>query len=69
MTADGFTEAIHTHFYTTGNALIALKKKGLVIKNDRVYVITEKGRQVLPVLKQIVELDNEIDKLLSTIDV
>ncbi len=69
MSIDELSEKISTHFYTTRNALIALSRKGLVEKDYREYKITEKGRQALPVLRKVVELYDQIDQLLSTIDV
>lgn len=69
MPAGELSRALNTHFYTTRNALTALSKKGLVERSYREYKITEKGRQALPILKKVVELYDEIDQLLSTIDV
>jgi predicted transcriptional regulator len=69
MPAGELSRKIGTHFYTTRNALTALLKKGLVERDYHEYKITEKGRQTLPVLKKVIELYDEIDQLLSTIDV
>jgi len=69
MPAGELSRLLNTHFYTARNALTALSKKGLVTREYREYTITEKGRQVLPVLKKVIELYDEMDRLLSTIDV
>ncbi len=69
MPAVELSKKINTHFYTTRNTLTALLKKGLITREYREYKITEKGRQVLPVLRKVIELYDEMDQLLSTIDV
>ncbi len=69
MPAGELSRLLNTHFYTARNALTALLKKGLVERGYREYKITEKGRQALPVLRKVVELYDQIDQLLSTIDV
>ncbi len=58
-----------THFYTARNAMIALKKEGLIRKNGNVYVLTDKGREVIPRLERIVTLDDEVRKLMRELDI
>ncbi len=58
-----------THFYTVRNAMIALKKEGLIMKDGKVYVITDKGREVIPMMERIVALDDEVRKLMKELDI
>ncbi len=59
---------LSTHFYTVRNVMIALKKKGLVEKDGDAYTITEKGLNVIPMLEQIVSLDDEVRRLMKELD-
>jgi predicted transcriptional regulator len=69
QTVTQIADLLGTHFYTVKNVIVQLKRKGLVEKKDSLYMITDKGRDTIPTLEKIVDLDDQIRQMMRKIDI
>ena len=71
-TGENFSHIVYKTFlnYTVAKKLVSeLLSKGLIMKKDNTYYLTEKGQMLLEILKQYKQKKEELDQLLQNLEI